>query len=120
MPDPPRVVMRGYGVVSLPICIAQFGSDTKAGIVDLALTTATVEHVSVAVGLIPFADIELPCLATSKMSPSLSVVGGLATAGRNQYSAKEKIRIVLDGLRGEVSIAELGQCEGIAESPYYN
>jgi hypothetical protein len=64
MPDPPRVVMRGYGVVSLPICIAQFGSYTKAGIVDIALTTATatatVERVSVAVGLIPIADIRRP------------------------------------------------------------
>jgi transposase len=37
-----------------------------------------------------------------------------------QYSAEEKIRIVLDGLRGEVSIAELCRREGIAESLYYS
>ena len=40
-------------------------------------------------------------------------------ATRKQYSAEEKIRIVLDGLRGEYSIAELCRREGIAESLYY-
>src|SRR4029079_5091081 len=34
--------------------------------------------------------------------------------------AEEKIRIVLDGLRGETSIAELCRREGIAESMYYS
>ncbi len=38
---------------------------------------------------------------------------------RKQYSAEEKIRIVLDGLRGEASIAELCRQEGIAQSLYY-
>ena len=33
---------------------------------------------------------------------------------RKQYSAEEKIRIVLDGLRGEAGIAELCRREGIA------
>ena len=33
---------------------------------------------------------------------------------------EEKIRIVLDGLRGETSIAELCRREGIAESMYYS
>jgi len=37
---------------------------------------------------------------------------------RKQYSAEEKIRIVLDGLRGEDSIAELCRREGIAQSLY--
>ena len=37
-----------------------------------------------------------------------------------QYSAEYKIRIVLDGLRGESSIAELCRREGIAESLYYS
>ena len=41
-------------------------------------------------------------------------------ATRKQYSAEEKIRIVLDGLRGEYSIAELCRREGIAESLYYS
>ena len=39
---------------------------------------------------------------------------------RKKYSAEEKIRIVLDGLRGEVTIAELCRREGIAESLYYS
>ncbi len=39
---------------------------------------------------------------------------------RKQYSAEEKIRIVLAGLRGEDSIAELCRREGIAESLYYS
>ena len=40
-------------------------------------------------------------------------------ATRKQYSAEEKIRIVLDGLRGEETIAELCCREGIAQSIYY-
>lgn len=39
---------------------------------------------------------------------------------RRRYSAEEKIRVVLDGLRGEYSISELCRREGIAESLYYN
>ncbi|WP_155122306.1 IS3 family transposase [Martelella mediterranea] len=38
---------------------------------------------------------------------------------RKSYSAEEKIRIVLEGLRGEDSIAALCRREGIAESMYY-
>ena len=38
---------------------------------------------------------------------------------RRQYSAEEKIRIVLEGLRGEESIAALCRREGIAQSLYY-
>lgn len=41
-------------------------------------------------------------------------------ATRKQYSAEEKIRIVLDGLGGEASIAELCRREGIAERLYYS
>jgi len=39
---------------------------------------------------------------------------------RQTYSAEEKIRIVLAGLRGEESIASLCRREGIAESLYYS
>ena len=39
---------------------------------------------------------------------------------RRQFSAEEKIRIVLDGLRGESSISEICRREGIAESLYYS
>ena len=38
---------------------------------------------------------------------------------RKKYSAEEKIRIVIDGLRGEVSIAELCRREGINANLYY-
>ena len=38
---------------------------------------------------------------------------------RTRYSSEEKIRIVLEGLRGEYSIAELCRREGIAQGLYY-
>jgi transposase len=41
-------------------------------------------------------------------------------ATRKRYSAEEKIRIVLSGLRGEHSIAELCRREAISESLYYS
>ena len=46
-------------------------------------------------------------------------VKAIRRATRKQYSAEEKIRIVLEGLRGEHSIAELCRREGIAQSLYY-
>ena len=39
---------------------------------------------------------------------------------RRKYNAEEKIRIVIEGLRGEATIAELCRREGIAESLYYS
>jgi len=38
---------------------------------------------------------------------------------RRKFTAEEKIRIVLEGLRGESSVAELCRREGIAQSLYY-
>ncbi len=38
---------------------------------------------------------------------------------RKKYSAEEKIRIVLEGLRGEASIAELCRKEGLNSNVYY-
>ena len=55
-----------------------------------------------------------------RQSPSERLVRDIRRATRKQYSAEEKIRIVLDGLRGEVSIAELCRREGIAERVYYS
>ncbi len=46
-------------------------------------------------------------------------VKSIRRATRKQYSAEEKIRIVLEGLRGEYSIAELCRREGIAQGLYY-
>ena len=47
------------------------------------------------------------------------VEADIQRATRRQFSAEEKIRIVLEGLRGEESIAELCRREGIASSMYY-
>ena len=41
-------------------------------------------------------------------------------ATRRQYSVEEKIHIVLEGLRGELSIAELCRKEGINQKQYGN
>ena len=40
-------------------------------------------------------------------------------ATRRQYSAEEKVRIVIAGLRGEDSVAELCRKEGINQNLYY-
>jgi len=56
----------------------------------------------------------------TKRSPGEKVVKDIRRATRKQYSAEEKIRIVLDGLKGEDSIAELCRREGIAQSLYYS
>ena len=48
------------------------------------------------------------------------VVKDIRRANRKLYSAEEKIRIVIEGLRGESSIAELCRKEGIAQSMYYS
>ncbi len=52
--------------------------------------------------------------------PAEQVVRNIRRRTRKQYSAEEKIRIVLEGLRGEESIAALCRREGIAESLYYS
>ena len=56
----------------------------------------------------------------SKKAPTEKVVRDIRRKTRKQYSAEEKIRIVLEGLRGEESIAALCRREGIAESLYYS
>jgi transposase len=58
---------------------------------------------------------------TEATKPSAAaVIKDIRRVTRKQYGAEEKIRIVLDGLRGEESIAALCRREGIAESLYYN
>jgi len=47
------------------------------------------------------------------------VVREIRRATRRQYSAEEKVRIVIAGLRGEESIAELCRKEGINQNLYY-
>jgi len=56
----------------------------------------------------------------STKAPAERAVRDIRRKTRKQYSAEEKIRIVLEGLRGEESIAALCRREGIAESLYYS
>ena len=51
--------------------------------------------------------------------PAEAVVKDIRRATRRHFSAEDKIRIVLEGLRGEDSIAELCRREGIAQGVYY-
>ena len=56
----------------------------------------------------------------SRGKSSEKIVNDIRRATRKRRSPEEKIRIVLDGLRGEESIAELCRREGIVESLYYS
>ena len=52
-------------------------------------------------------------------APAEALVRDIRRATRKHYSAEEKIRIVIAGLRGEDSIAELCRREGISQNLYY-
>ena len=56
----------------------------------------------------------------TRRTASEKTIKDIRRATRKQYSAEEKIRIVLDGLRGEETIAELCRREGIAQGLYYS
>src|SRR6266480_5666892 len=51
--------------------------------------------------------------------PATQVVKNIRRATRRHFSAEDKIRIVLEGLRCEDSIAELCRREGIVQNLYY-
>ena len=55
----------------------------------------------------------------TRKSPGEKIVKEIKRATRKQYSSEEKIRIVLDGLRGEDSIAEVCRRESISQGVYY-
>ena len=55
----------------------------------------------------------------TRKSPGEKIVKEIKRATRKQYSSEEKIRIVLDGLRGEDSIAEVCRREGISQGVCY-
>ena len=57
-------------------------------------------------------------MMTDKRSAE-KTVRDIRRATRRHYSAEDKIRIVLEGLRGEDSIAELCRREGINSNVYY-
>ena len=48
-----------------------------------------------------------------------NIVHQIRKATRRKFSAEEKIRIVLEGLRGETAVSELARREGIAPTVYY-
>jgi transposase-like protein len=53
-------------------------------------------------------------------APAEKLVRDIRRATRKHHSAEDKISIVLEGLRGEASIAALCRREAIAESLYYS
>lgn len=60
----------------------------------------------------------MPRKKTTKKT-SEAVVRDIRRRTRRKFSAEDKIRIVMDGLRGEIGIAELCRREGIAPNLYY-
>ena len=54
-----------------------------------------------------------------KKSSAQKTIRDIRRATRRHYSAEEKIRIVLEGLRGEDTIAELCRREGLNSNVYY-
>jgi transposase len=57
--------------------------------------------------------------AKEQAKPVLSIIKDIQRQTRKHYSAEEKIRIVLEGLQGEVSVAEICRREGINPNIYY-
>ena len=53
------------------------------------------------------------------MSSQKNVVSQIRKSTRRKFSAEEKIRIVLEGLRGEIPLSDICRREGIAASMYY-
>jgi transposase len=52
--------------------------------------------------------------------PAEAAIRDIRRATRRHYSAEDKIRIVLEGLRGEETISALCRREGIADGLYYS
>jgi len=55
----------------------------------------------------------------SKKKSASSLISDLKRKTRKSYSSEEKIRVVIEGIRGEYSIAELCRRENIAQTLYY-
>ncbi len=58
-------------------------------------------------------------MVSPKASSQESVVREIRRQTRRKFSSEEKIRIVLEGLKGETSISELCRREGIVSNLYY-
>ena len=55
----------------------------------------------------------------AKKKSASSLIGDLKRKTRKSYSSEEKIRIIIEGMRGETTIAELCRKEGISQGNYY-
>ena len=58
-------------------------------------------------------------MSNQKKQSTESAVREIRRRSRRKFSPEEKIRIVLEGLRGEESVADLCRREGIASNLYY-
>jgi transposase len=54
-----------------------------------------------------------------RKSSAANTIRNIRRNSRKQYSGEEKIRIILEGLRGEETVAELCRREGVSQSIYY-
>jgi transposase len=57
--------------------------------------------------------------SASARKPALSIIKDIQRQTRRQYTAEEKIRIVLEGLQGEQSVAEICRREALNTNIYY-
>ena len=55
----------------------------------------------------------------AKKKSASSLISELKRKTRRTYNSEEKIRIIIDGIRGETTIAELCRKEGISQGIYY-
>ena len=55
---------------------------------------------------------------SNKQSTS-SLISDLKRKTRRKFSSEEKIRIIIEGMRGEITVAELCRKEGISQGNYY-
>ena len=55
----------------------------------------------------------------AKKQSASALISDLKRKTRKSYGSEEKIRIILEGLRGETSVAELCRKEGISQGNYY-
>jgi transposase len=58
-------------------------------------------------------------MPSKKKQSAEAAVNDIRRRTRRKFSSEEKIRIVLEGLRGEQSVSELCRREGIATTLYY-
>jgi len=55
----------------------------------------------------------------AKKKSASSLISELKRKTRRNYNSEEKIRIIIDGIRGDTTVAELCRREGISQGIYY-